>query len=134
MSKSTIKTLTVKSEYIKLPSPPSLCKMENLTSFEIVKNEGVHLLRLYFKGGVSWESIIPNATISFGEIRSDEACIIWSVEDFYNQAEELTTLYGHNFDETKFEETLHLMIRKHDANVGITWETITEYLLEYCKA
>ena len=134
MSKSTIKTLTVKSEYIKLPPSCSLCKMENLTSFEIVKNEGGHLLRLYFNGGVSWQSIIPNATISFDENRSDEACIIWSVEDFYTQAEELNTEYGHNFDETKFEEALHLMIRKHDANVGITWDTVKDYLLEYCKA
>ena len=134
MSKSKIKTLTVKSEYIKLPSPPTLCKMENLTSFEIVKNEGGHLLRLYFKDGVSWKSSIPNATISFDENRSDEACIVWSVEDFKSEADELTDRGYGNFDETKFEDALHKMIRYHDAHIGITWDTVKDYLLEYCKA
>ena len=54
----------------------------------------------------------------------------WSVEDFKYQA--------HNspnpsiYDKTKFQNTLDIMINKHDANIGITWETIDYYLNEHC--
>ena len=81
----------------------------------------------------------------------------WSVEDFAGMAEQLfevMTYYGENspesvkvrakrilstckdwkdyFDESKFEEALDRMIHKHDAEYGITWESIKYYLNEMC--
>ena len=54
----------------------------------------------------------------------------WSVEDFKYQAsnQEDPSIY----DETKFKDALDTMINKHDASIGITWETIAIYLDNYC--
>ena len=54
----------------------------------------------------------------------------WSVEDFKYQAskQEDPSIY----DETKFQNALDAMINKHDASIGITWETIDIYLDNYC--
>lgn len=81
----------------------------------------------------------------------------WSTEDFAGMAEQLfevMTYYDENspksvqerakeilstckdwkdyFDESKFEEALDRMIHKHDAEYGITWESIKYYLNEMC--
>lgn len=37
------------------------------------------------------------------------------------------------FDRTKFTEALEDMCRKHDFNIGITWDTLKLYLYTYCK-
>lgn len=54
----------------------------------------------------------------------------WSVEDFKYLAsnQEDPSIY----DETKFKDALDTMINKHDASIGITWETIDIYLNNYC--
>lgn len=80
--------------------------------------------------------------------------ITWSVDHFEHQARiregrtwerKNNTLY-HDFydtsieipesmriyDRSKFEYALERMIGKHDANIGITWDTIDHYLNEYC--
>ena len=70
--------------------------------------------------------------------------IVWSVDDFLQQAinnwesHDKSVLYPSAncwqdiYDESKFQNALYEMIRKHDANYGITWETIKFYLDEYC--
>lgn len=85
------------------------------------------------------------------------AAVWWSVEDFAGMAEqqfELMTCYSDNspesvqerakrilstckdwkdyYDESKFEEALDQMIHKHDAEYGITWESIKFWLNELC--
>lgn len=52
---------------------------------------------------------------------SQEA-IIWSVEDF--------TEYP-DISESNARLALADMIRNHDANFGITWDTVREYYLKY---
>lgn len=69
-------------------------------------------------------------------------CIIWSIDDFKGQAEENwknhikdypnATKWEDVYDETQFEYALESMIRKHDANYGIGWQTVDYYLDEYC--
>ena len=54
----------------------------------------------------------------------------WSVEDFKYQASKQKD--PSIYDETKFQNALDIMINKHDAIIGITWETINYYLNEYC--
>lgn len=86
-----------------------------------------------------------------------KAAIWWSVEDFAGMAEQLfevMTYYDENspesvkerakrilstckdwkdyYDESKFEEALDSMIHHHDAEYGITWESIKYYLDEMC--
>ena len=86
-----------------------------------------------------------------------KAAIWWSVEDFAGMAEQLfevMTYYSENspesvqerakrilstckdwkdyFDESKFEEALDRMVHKHDAEYGITRESIKYYLNEMC--
>lgn len=61
--------------------------------------------------------------------------VIWSVEDFAHKAKELQQKRperNYKFDESKYEHALSEMIRKHDANLGITWDTVEIYLLEHC--
>ena len=74
--------------------------------------------------------------------------VTWSIEDFCFQAlqnedicdggvdlaniEEVNELLQ-EYDATKFEDALERMVDKHDATIGITWDTIDCYLDEYCK-
>lgn len=87
-----------------------------------------------------------------------KVAVWWSVEDFAGMAEEqfeLMTYYSENspksvqerakrilstcknwkdyYDESKFEEALDSMIHKHDAEYGITWESVKFYLEEMCR-
>ena len=77
----------------------------------------------------------------------DKRSIVWSVNDFISQAEKrwdivaflpTASKYHHAtcwqdvYDETKFQNALYEMIDRHDAEYGITWETINFYLDEYC--
>ena len=41
--------------------------------------------------------------------------------------------YLKEYDPETFEDTLHNMIYRHDASIGITWDTIDYYLDVYCK-
>lgn len=59
--------------------------------------------------------------------------ITWSVEDFEDRAEEKKGENWRDFyDETKFEDALESMIHHHDAEYGITWDSIDYYLDEMC--
>ena len=59
--------------------------------------------------------------------------VTWSVEDFEGRAEEKKGENWRDFyDETKFEDALESMIHHHDAEYGITWDSIDYYLDEMC--
>ena len=62
-----------------------------------------------------------------------ERSVTWSVEDFEGRAADI---YGDTwediFDKSLFENELYDMIRHHDCNNGITWDTIDVYL-DNCK-
>lgn len=60
--------------------------------------------------------------------------IAWSVLDFEKRAIERggEHYWEHLYDASKFQEALDIMIRKHDATVGITWDTIDYYLDNHC--
>ena len=68
----------------------------------------------------------------------DKRSIVWSVDDFITQAEQSFSKYIEArcwqdiYDESKFQNALYEMIRKHDCNNGITWDSINFYLDEYC--
>lgn len=60
--------------------------------------------------------------------------ISWSVEDLKYQAEQLKSFSPDlDFDESKFQEILEMLIHKHDAGIGINWDVIQIYLMEHCK-
>ena len=69
-----------------------------------------------------------------------ENCIQWSIYDFESRAKETEEMEAEvneseiiqRYDRTKFELALSNMVRKHDATLGITWDTIDYYLDEYC--
>lgn len=68
--------------------------------------------------------------------------ISWDILDFKSQAEQRWDIHLDDYpnavcwqdvyDESKFEEALHRMIYKHDATIGITWDTIDFWLDEMC--
>lgn len=72
--------------------------------------------------------------------------IVWSIEDFIIQAmnnwentkksfEDIykdATCWQDVYDETKFQEQLYAMVNNHDAEYGVSWETINFHLDEYC--
>ena len=68
--------------------------------------------------------------------------LVWGVGDFEDRALDLEGSGDDDhkedgdpkprFDRSKFPEALHQMDHDHDANNGITWETIDYYLEEYC--
>lgn len=60
--------------------------------------------------------------------------ICWSILDFEDKAiSKEKSNWKNVYDKTKFKFALEKMIQKHDANVGITWNTVEYYLEEYCK-
>lgn len=62
-----------------------------------------------------------------------EHSVTWGVLDFVSKAEKI---YGENweivYNKELFEDELISMINKHDATIGITWDTI-DYHLDNCK-
>ena len=60
--------------------------------------------------------------------------VSWCIDDFECQAEYCEEMReeGELYDREKFQSALDRMIDKHDATIGITWETIQLYLNEYC--
>jgi len=86
-------------------------------------------------------SIILNVSIEeLKEIKDslidlNKRTIIWSILDFEIQASENEGFYNREniYDRNKFQNTLELMISEHDANMGISWDTIDIYLDQYCK-
>jgi len=80
-------------------------------------------------------------TITFEQYKKES--IRWTVDDFCEQAASNEFNIDPNFeyknddsfrkyDPTKFQYALELMIHKHDAMYGISWDTIDFYLNEYC--
>lgn len=62
-----------------------------------------------------------------------EKAIVWSVQDFKTLAYDIYgEKWGDYCDEKKFKYALDEMILKHDANVGITWDTVESYLKKMC--
>jgi hypothetical protein len=60
--------------------------------------------------------------------------VYWCEDDFEMQAKELEKRKGRIlYDRTTFTNALETMITKHDANLGINWDMITEYLNSYCR-
>ena len=53
-----------------------------------------------------------------------EISIIWSTEDVLHQAKEK----GVKLTEDEANEILLQMERKHDADIGISWQTINDYI------
>jgi len=62
-------------------------------------------------------------------------CVRWSTEDFKHQAIMATSAeeWDLYYNKDMFQPALEEMIRKHDASVGITWDTIDYYLETYCS-
>lgn len=64
-----------------------------------------------------------------------ETCISWSVDDFrqiaIDHSDENT--WSEYYNEDNFPMALEEMIRKHDAENGITWDTVHYYLETYCR-
>ena len=59
--------------------------------------------------------------------------VYWHVDDFKNAAENLDG-NGVTYDPDKFQYALEVMIDKHDACIGISWDVLGIYLNEYCVA
>ncbi len=88
----------------------------------------------------SWQRIAERAEAEVIRLNGilNKHSIIWSVEDFEHQAIEREKRLIKNdvsikYDRTKFLKALEKMIEKHDACIGICWDTIDCYLDEYCE-
>lgn len=75
--------------------------------------------------------VVGTLLMEYDQLMSE--CIHWTKDDFVQGA---TDIEGDNwknvYDVSKFQDTLELMIRKADAEIGVTWETVRTYLNEYC--
>ena len=75
----------------------------------------------------------------------EEAAVVWTVDDFKYQANSNWEIYKNKkeyshlkswqdfYDEEEFSGALIDMINDHDANIGITWDTISFHLDESCR-
>ena len=84
--------------------------------------------------GVDGEIFVPYNQVSQHLRDYEKTCICWDVEDFRSIASRKGGENWKNvYDESWFEHALHAMIDDHDAELGINWTTVEEYLDKYCK-
>jgi uncharacterized protein YdiU (UPF0061 family) len=64
-----------------------------------------------------------------------DSCVMWSEDDFQQMAIQKTNEeeWDQYYNKDMFSMTLKEMIYKHDASIGITWDTVEYYLDTYCK-
>ena len=82
--------------------------------------------------------LTPEEKLLVEQHRNGYRGIFWYVNDFESQAqidEEFAKENGEElkFDRNKFQAALEKMINEHDATLGITWDTVSMYLNDYCK-
>jgi len=62
--------------------------------------------------------------------------IYWHIDDFESIAKSIEEQEIDNrtvYDRTKFQGALEEMTHTHDANYGLSWESVRYNLNEYCK-
>lgn len=60
----------------------------------------------------------------------------WSVEDFEQRAADIEEFLESKepvYDRSKFKLALTEMVRSHDAQIGLTWDTVDFWLDEICR-
>jgi hypothetical protein len=82
--------------------------------------------------------LTPEEKLLVEQHRNGYRGIFWHVNDFESQAqidEKFAKENGEEleFDRDKFQTALEKMINEHDATLGITWDTVSMYLNDYCK-
>lgn len=82
--------------------------------------------------------LTPEEKLLVEQHRNGYRGIFWHVDDFESQAqidEEFAKENGEElkFDRDEFQTALEKMINEHDATLGITWDTVSMYLNDYCK-
>lgn len=81
-------------------------------------------------------SVFPNLEHQeiIERIANLETAIIWKEEHFEQKAKELEDIAGHVlFERKNFLKALYEMIRNHNREEGINWDTVSYYLHEFCK-
>jgi len=98
------------------------------------------------------EELIEKLGFIKAEIRRiGNESISWSVDDFLQQAllaekvyeadpniemNQISMKNAHKYlrkyDPDKFQDALEVMVDKHDAGIGITWDTVDVYLDDHC--
>ena len=72
----------------------------------------------------SWEHI---KSLKEDFINGDAIAIIWTTEDVFTESENIDT----EISEEEAQEILGILDRKHDASLGITWDTISCHIDEF---
>lgn len=114
-----------------------------MTTLEKLEEEAMTLI----KSGNQKDYIFGDGMMKvISEVKSnyteDWKSVSWDVLDFESRARELWNLhledYPHAlnwqdvYDKDKFEDALSMMIMKHDATLGISWDTVDFWLDELC--
>jgi len=75
--------------------------------------------------------------ITVQDILRDKAkqCISWSVDDFEEQAKQNSDpdTWEQYYNKDYFQSALEEMVNNYDSTIGITWDTVDNYLEMYCK-
>ena len=94
-----------------------------------------NLIESYKVGEIS-DEIFTTSLREFGKQCQNlkDRSVSWSVVDFESRARHIENTLGIRvYKRENFKDALGTMIRKHDCNYGITWDTIDSYLDELCK-
>lgn len=104
-------------------------KKTGLHQYKIIEIEGMwcsHEPDPAYVNGLEKKLLENEARIKELE-EKDSRSITWSVEDFTEQAPQI----GYRISYLQAEEALFQMIKKHDANIGISWNVVNEYIHIY---
>ncbi len=78
----------------------------------------------------------PAITVQDELRKKAQESISWSEEDFECLAKQNcddSDTWNQYYNKDMFCEALRIMIEKHDASIGINWDTVEYYLDTYCK-
>lgn len=76
-------------------------------------------------------NLTPEEQDAVDHIRDGYLPIWWHTDDFVARAQDMGKEDLYN--PTKYEYALAMMIKKHDTDSGITWDTIDDYLERFCR-
>lgn len=74
--------------------------------------------------GTVWKTKYDKLKAEFEQYKKES--IKWSIEDFLGQEME-----GWTITEEQAQDALEHMISKHDATIGINWDTVDYYYKQY---
>jgi hypothetical protein len=81
------------------------------------------------EAGVLKDNVSGSETIMrlFEDYWEDKIALVWTVDDVLDCADRI----GIDITESHAKEVLDIVLHRHDANYGVSWDTFSEYIEDF---